>query len=355
MGLKDLFPTLDSCKVLVTGHTGFKGSWLCLLLREAAAQVVGYSLPPESSPSLFHEANISKALSAQRLADIRHGDALRDFVHQTQPQLIFHLAAQPLVRRSYAQPTLTFDTNVMGTLALLEASTASSVLTGVVIVTSDKCYAPSTDPQGHQEGDALGGNDPYSASKACQELVAASWRASISTSALIATARAGNVIGGGDWAEDRLIPDLYRASVGKLPLLVRNPNALRPWQHVLDALTGYLKLGDRLLKADQRCAQAWNFGPSAQEARPVSWICDRAAQSLDAQWQLDPRASLQPHENAMLILNSRKSQEQLGWRPRWNVEQAVDQTMSWYVRYRSGAAAQALMLEQVQAYFESGR
>jgi CDP-glucose 4,6-dehydratase len=336
-------------RVLVTGHTGFKGSWLSLWLDELGARVGGLALAPATDPALFTEAGLDRCLD-HHLADIRDAHAVDEIVAATRPEIVFHLAAQSLVRASYTDPLGTYAINVMGTAHVLDAAQRHGVQ-AVVIVTSDKCYAAPPPGRGYREGDPLGGHDPYSSSKACAELLTASWRDSFTAHGqgpLIASARAGNVIGGGDWAEDRLVPDLVRAALAGTTTPIRNPDAIRPWQHVLEPLTGYLKLGARLLDGDAACARAWNFGPAEADMQPVSMVADRLCERLGGHWQHD--AGEHPHEAAVLRLDSGDARAQLGWAPRWALDTALDTVADWHRRHAAGESARALMREQLAAY-----
>ena len=268
--------------VFITGHTGFKGGWLTLWLQQAGARVHGYALAPPTTPNLFTVADVAEGLASHTLADVRDAKVLHEALVAAAPEVVFHLAAQPLVRYSYAEPVETFEVNVLGTVNLLEAVRTCPSVRAVVNVTTDKCYENRGDGRAHRESDALGGHDPYAASKACSELVTASYRSAFLAAAgiAVASARAGNVIGGGDWATDRLVPDVLRASDAGRPVSIRHPNATRPWQHVLDPLSGYLLLAQQLLQSPrdarlQALAGAWNFGPDAEDARPVAWQLGR--------------------------------------------------------------------------------
>ena len=339
-------------RVLITGHTGFKGSWLSAWLTQLGARLGGLALAPDTTPSLFVAAGLDATMDS-RIGDIRDAAGVAETVGKVQPEIIFHLAAQSLVRRSYADPLATYATNVMGTAHVLDAAQRHGVR-AVVVVTSDKCYAPPPPAGGYRESDPLGGHDPYSASKACTELLAASWRDSFAANGpLIATARAGNVIGGGDWAEDRLIPDLIRAARTNQPALIRNPQATRPWQHVLEPLAGYLALGARLLAGDARAARAWNFGPDADDMLPVGEVCDRMCAQLGSRWTHDTAAH--PHEAAVLQLDSRDARAQLPWTPRWRIDQAIAAVGQWHRRFAAGESARRLIREQIAAYTEAAR
>lgn len=317
-------------RVLVTGHTGFKGSWLALWLHQLGARVTGIALPPVSTPNHWR---LLAALDVEDVSlDIRDASALAHKVQQIQPEVVFHLAAQALVRRSYHEPLDTWSTNVMGTANLLDACRRTPSVRAIVVVTTDKCYQNREWPWGYRENDQLGGHDPYSASKAGAELVAASYRSAFfnaPSSPLLATARAGNVIGGGDWSEDRLIPDLVRALSAQQPLLIRSPNATRPWQHVLESITGYLLLGQQLLQGQQEFAQAWNFGPELDGNCTVAEVLTRLQRQWpELRWQVTDQP--QPHEANLLYLDSAKARSQLHWRPIWPLDQALAATAAWY-------------------------
>lgn len=316
-------------RVFLTGHTGFKGAWLGRWLQRMGAEVHGYALPPESRPNL---GDMLPALAGSTLADIRDAARLRQALAESQAEIVFHLAAQALVRRSYREPAETWSTNVVGTLNVLEAVRTVPSVRAAVVVTTDKCYENRGWHWGYRETDRLGGHDPYSASKACAEILVDSQRRSFFGGAdapLIATARAGNVIGGGDWSEDRLIPDAVRAIAAGRPLAVRHPGATRPWQHVLDCLSGYLVLGKRLLDGDAAAARAFNFGPHPDANLTVGEVLARFQSAWpELAWTQD--AAPQPHEAAFLYLDSSLARAQLAWSPRWNVDQAIARTAAWY-------------------------
>lgn len=327
-------------RVLLTGHTGFKGSWLALWLLELGAKVCGVALEPEQRPNLFEQLRLAARLD-HRLGDIRDPAVLSQVTADVQPEVVLHLAAQPLVRRSYSEPLATWDTNVMGTIHLLEALRTLEQPCTAVLITTDKVYRNNEWLYGYRENDPLGGHDPYSSSKAAAELAIASWRASFcgtaphQTSYLrIASARAGNVIGGGDWAADRIVPDAMRALGLKEPIAVRNPAATRPWQHVLEPLSGYLLLAERLT-AQPELADAFNFGPQLEANRSVQALVEEALRHWPGQWrdQSDPNS---PHEAGLLNLVIDKAHHQLGWAPRWDFSTTVARTVAWYRRVQEG-------------------
>ena len=320
-------------RVLVTGHTGFKGSWLCAWLHRIGAELCGLALPPDQTPDHFSLLNTPVR---SEIYDIRDPDHVKDIVRSFQPEIIFHLAAQPLVRASYADPRTTFEVNIMGTVNLLEACRFVSSVRAVVIVTTDKCYANPEDGRPFVENDPLGGSDPYSASKGAAEIAVASFRSSFFSSGsapAVATARAGNVIGGGDWAVDRLIPDLIRAAAAGKSALIRFPNAVRPWQHVLEALSGYLTLGAELFSEGRRFASAWNFGPIEAESFTVGDVVAMARSEWDKIHCVSDSRENQPHEAGHLLLNCSKAGRELHWRPVWNTEEAIRRTICWYRKY----------------------
>jgi CDP-glucose 4,6-dehydratase len=335
-------------RVLVTGNTGFKGSWLSLWLRRMEADVAGFSLPPPTRPSLFELAGLEK-LVPTTYGDIRDLAAVTWAVEHHQPTVVFHLAAQPLVRLSYRQPVETYATNIMGTVHVLEATRSAPCVRSVVAVTSDKCYENREWPWAYRETDPLGGHDPYSSSKACAELVAAAYRRSL-LSIGIATARAGNVIGGGDWSEDRLLPDCIQALIAGRCISIRNPHATRPWQHVLEPLCGYLLLAERLVSDTLRFGDAWNFGPADEDARTVSWIASQVAQQWGngARWNAshaDPAA-----EATSLKVDASRARAMLDWSPRLRITEALEWTVDWYKRLYAGEPALALAGEQLERY-----
>lgn len=332
-------------RVLVTGHTGFKGSWLALWLKNLGAEVTGVSLSPESQPNHWDMLKLS---IDDRRVDIRDLCALQQVFTETSPEVVFHLAAQPLVRRSYRNPIETWSTNVIGTANVLEASRQQNGVRAIVSVTTDKCYENQEWAWGYRETDRLGGHDPYSASKAAAELVAASYRNAffgLDSAPLLSTARAGNVIGGGDWSEDRLIPDLIRAVQQNRSLEVRSPNATRPWQHVLESLSGYLLLGQKLLTQGKSYADAWNFGPEPEGNRTVADVLDKLRRQWDSiNWHVTEKP--QPHEAQLLYLDSAKARSCLKWRPVWNIDVTLAKTVDWYRAWlETGDVATYVQLE----------
>ena len=343
-------------RVFLTGHTGFKGGWLALWLTAKGARVRGYALDPSTVPNLFDLADVADVLDDDR-GDIRDYPKLEASLVDFEPEVVFHLAAQPLLRRSYADPLGTYSTNVMGTANLLEAVRKSPGVRAVVCVTTDKCYQNREWAWPYRETDPLGGHDPYSSSKACAEIVAAAYRDSYfpvnrlgEHRVAIATARAGNVIGGGDWSEDRLVPDLIRGFKTGKPVLIRRPNAVRPWQHVLEPLQGYISLAEHLLEGRAEAASAFNFGPSEDDAWPVERIATKLASmwGAGASWVYDSAPTV--HEAHYLKLDSSKARSELGWRPRLNLETALEWTMLWYRNWQTGADMGAETRAQIGQY-----
>jgi CDP-glucose 4,6-dehydratase len=337
-------------RVLVTGQTGFKGSWLSLSLAHAGAEIGGFADGVPTEPSLYELAEIGTMLEVTE-GDVRDRDRLTASVSRFRPNVVFHLAAQPLVRRSLTEPALTFETNLLGTVNLLEAVRSAEGVQAVVVVTTDKVYGGAADAP-FREDHALGGDDPYSASKACAELATAAYRSSYFSghdSPAVATARAGNVIGGGDWGEDRLLPDLVAALASGEPVQVRYPDAVRPWQHVLNAVEGYAVLAERLC-ADASFARAWNFGPDPEDARPVAWVAGRFAELWGAELELERPAAAQPHEAPRLELDASRARRLLGWAPRWNLERSLAATVEWHKRVTAGAPAREVTLAQIDSF-----
>jgi CDP-glucose 4,6-dehydratase len=339
--------------VLLTGHTGFKGVWLAFWLTRLGAEITGYALAPDTTPSLAVLSGVETRLHAVR-GDIRDGAALAAAMARARPDIVLHLAAQSLVRRSYADPVTTFETNVLGTVQVMQAARNTASVAAVVVVSSDKCYENDESGHAHTETDRLGGHDPYSASKACAELAVAAWRQSFATGPRIATARAGNVIGGGDWAADRLVPDCIRAFTAGEPARVRHPRATRPWQHVLEPLCGYLLLAENLCGATAADdATAWNFGPDRAEARPVAQVVSRlaAAWGAGAGWLEDSHD--QQHEATLLAVDASRARARLGWRPRLDLDTAIAWTARWYREADHGADAAALIEADLALYHQA--
>ena len=324
-------------RVFLTGHTGFKGSWLSLWLQRMGAELTGFALAPPTAPALFDEARVAAGMTSI-IGDIRDREVLAGALVAANPDIVIHMAAQPLVRASYDDPVGTYATNVMGTVHLLEAVRQAPGVRAACIVTTDKCYENREWPWGYREDEAMGGHDPYSNSKGCAELVTSAYRRSFfaAGAAAIASGRAGNVIGGGDWATDRLIPDILRAVEEGEPVMIRNPLAIRPWQHVLEPLSGYLVLCQALWDDPAAAAQAWNFGPRDDDARPVQWIVERMCQLWGdgADWIRDE--SVQPHEANYLKLDISKARAGLGWQPRWSLGEALESIVAWHRAWLAG-------------------
>ncbi|HYF58551.1 MAG TPA: CDP-glucose 4,6-dehydratase [Burkholderiaceae bacterium] len=337
-------------RVFLTGHTGFKGSWLSLWLQSVGAETTGFALPPPTSPSLFDEAGVARGMRSV-IGDVRDAGALRDALVAARPEVVIHMAAQPLVRRSYVDPVETYSTNVMGTVHLLEAVRACPTVRAVVNVTTDKCYENREWVWGYREDEPMGGRDPYSSSKGCAELVSAAYRASfLAAGPALATARAGNVIGGGDWASDRLVPDVLAAFAEGRAVEIRNPGAIRPWQHVLEPLRGYLTLAERLHEHGAAYAEAWNFGPNDADARPVGWIVERLVSRWGdgASWR--PSPGEHPHEATWLKLDVSKARARLGWEPALGLEAALDLIVDWTRHRLAGGDVRERTLAQIDRY-----
>ena len=337
-------------RVLVTGHTGFKGAWLVLMLLRLGARVSGFALPPDTDPSLFDLCGLD-ADTVSTMGDVRDIAALQRSCQNAAPEIIVHLAAQALVRRSYADPVTTFETNVMGTVNIMEAARASPSVRSIVIVTSDKCYAQPSPERGYRETDPLGGHDPYSSSKAAAELVSAAYRDSyFSAGPLVASARAGNVIGGGDWQAERIVPDAVAALREGMPVALRFPNATRPWQHVLDALCGYLVLCQKLNAGDTSAARAWNFGPSDRREITVHEVAEMLAEvwSVKPAWVQSPGEH--PAEAGHLRLDAGAAMDQLGWRPTLSFEETIQMTASWFRDVETGSDARTVAEQQIDAF-----
>ncbi len=346
-------------RVFLTGHTGFKGGWLSLWLQRLGAELTGYSLQPPTDPSLFELAAVADGMESV-IADVRDLARLTTALDVARPKIVFHMAAQPLVRYSYKDPIETYTTNVIGTANLLEAVRRTASVRAVVVITTDKCYDNKEWVWSYREVDRLGGYDPYSSSKACTELVVAAYRDSFFNltthedgSTAVASARAGNVIGGGDWAADRLVPDLVRAFLAGQPAPIRNPESIRPWQHVLEPSSGYLLLAQKLFQEGPSFAEAWNFAPRAEDSRPVAWVADRMTQEWgdSTSWTHDLDAH--PHESRYLSLDWSKARSRLGWSPLWRLEEALQRVVTWYREYSASGDAGALRqitLDDIAAY-----
>ena len=347
-------------KVFLTGHTGFKGSWLSAWLAALGARVTGYSLPPDTCPSLFTLLNLEKRVERSILADIRDLLALQVAMRACQPDVVIHMAAQPLVRKSYLEPVETYATNVMGTVHVLQAVREVPSVRAVLVVTTDKCYENREWVWGYREDEPMGGFDPYSSSKGCAELVVSAYRNSFFHPAqydqhgvAIASARAGNVIGGGDWSEDRLIPDAIRAFGSNQRLLIRNPKATRPWQHVLEPLSGYLMLGQKLFQEGVTYSGAWNLGPDDSDARSVREVIELLATRWGGAAGWDHDGSEHPHEARFLKLDCSKAKQILGWRPRWNLEAAIGQIVAWHSALNSGQDMAQVTESQINDYLQN--
>ena len=343
-------------RVFLTGHTGFKGGWLSLWLQSMGANVTGFALPPPTTPNLFEAAHVADGMQSI-MGDVRNLADLQKAMGDAKPEVVIHMAAQALVRHSYHNPVETYSTNVMGTVHLLEAVRGTPSVKAVVNVTSDKCYENREWVWGYRENEPMGGFDPYSNSKGCAELVTSAYRTSYFHSekykehgVALATGRAGNVIGGGDWAEDRLIPDVMRAIAQGRPVRIRNPHSTRPWQHVLEPLSGYLLLAQGLFEQGSAFAEGWNFGPNDDDTRPVSWVLEQLIQSWGdgVSWSHDE--GKHPHESHCLKLDCAKVKSRLGWQPKWHLEVALDKVVDWQKQYVQGADMKAMTLSQINAY-----
>lgn len=358
--MKNLYNNIyKNRKVLITGHTGFKGSWLCILLNELGAEIYGYALEPPTTPSLYEKANI-KELVTTYIGDIRNLDYLTEVMHKVQPEIVIHMAAQPLVRDSYKIPVETYEVNVMGTVHLLEACRNTTSVKAIVNVTTDKSYENKEWYWGYRENEPMGGFDPYSNSKGCSELVTSAYRNSFfnpSEYALhcvaLASARAGNVIGGGDWANDRLIPDFIRAISKGEKVHIRSPFAIRPWQHVLEPLHGYLTLGEMLFTEGVKYAEGWNFGPDDNDAQNVEWITSTICKLWGdgASYEIDNHP--QPHEANYLKLDCSKAKAELNWIPKWNIHQALKSIVEWNKAYINGENIRQVTINQINQFYQS--
>ncbi len=338
-------------RVLMTGHTGFKGSWLSLWLQSMGVTLRGIALEPPTEPALFAVARVAEGME-HRIVDIRDFVAVKAQMDEFQPEIVIHMAAQPLVRLSYSQPIETYATNVMGTIHVLEAARHAGSVKAIVNITTDKCYENREWVWGYREDEPMGGYDPYSNSKGCAELVSSAYRKSYLKDAGIAmaTARAGNVIGGGDWAQDRLVPDILRALEKRESVLIRNPHAIRPWQHVLEPLSGYLLLAERLYLHEQLDAEGWNFGPRDEDARPVQWIVEHLCENWggEASWALQPGDH--PHEASYLKLDISKARQRLQWAPRWSLETALNNITEWHQAWLKRQDMRTVCQTQINQY-----
>lgn len=339
--------------VFLTGHTGFKGGWIALWLTKLGAKVHGYSLAPPSQTNFFNETRLFEKIKQSINGDIRDLDKLSKAIHEAKPSVVIHMAAQSLVIKSYDSPVETFTTNLIGTINLMEAVRTTNSVEAIVNITTDKCYENQEWVWSYRENDRLGGRDPYSSSKACSELATLAYRESFfaNSGIQIATARAGNVIGGGDWAKDRLVPDFLRAHDNGEVLNVRSPNAIRPWQHVLEPLCGYLLLSEKLVSKDYEYSEAWNFGPEEADSKPASWLVERLCENLiNSRWILENK--IQPHEAGILKLDSSKAKNKLNWRPRWALETALEKTVSWHQAWKKKESMEKVSMKQIEAYEE---
>tara|TARA_B100000767_G_C19698617_1_gene507368 strand:+ start:59 stop:1129 length:1071 start_codon:yes stop_codon:yes gene_type:complete len=337
-------------RVFITGHTGFKGSWISLWLNSLDAKVKGYALNPPTSPSLFNEARLDEIIESE-IGDIRNQKNLLKSMVAFNPDILIHMAAQPLVRESYDQPVETYDVNVLGTVKVLEVARSCSNLKSIICVTSDKCYENNGIDKSYKEGDPMGGHDPYSSSKGCSELVVSSYRHSFfnQNSIGIASVRAGNVIGGGDWANNRLIPDILRSFAKNNAVIIRNPNAIRPWQHVLEPLAGYIILAQKLYEDQASYSQAWNFGPYEKDSKPVSWILDQMISMWpNSRWILNDEKG--PYEAELLKLDIQKSISKIGWRPIWSLELSLKKIIKWYKSWLNQEDMKAVCIAEIEDY-----
>jgi CDP-glucose 4,6-dehydratase len=332
-------------RVLVTGHTGFKGGWLCLWLKALGADVTGYALAPATNPSLFEVARVGEGLRSV-IADIRDLPILKKTFAAAQPEIVIHMAAQPLVRASYANPVETYATNVLGTVNVLEAARTAPSVKAIVNVTSDKCYENREWVWGYRENESMGGHDPYSSSKGCAELVTSAYRRSFGLP--LASARAGNVIGGGDWSADRLVPDILKSLAADQPVEIRNPNAIRPWQHVLEPLRGYLMLAARVHGHSSEFAEGWNFGPRDEDCRPVSEIVATLVDAWGGKAAWGAQPGEHPHEAGYLKLDSSKARTRLGWSPRTSLAEGLAMTVAWHRAWLAGEDMNSLTLRQIE-------
>jgi CDP-glucose 4,6-dehydratase len=345
-----------SKKVFLTGHTGFKGSWMAMWLSQLGANVKGYSLSPPTDPSLYNEANVGNLIESE-INDIRDYEKLRKSINQFSPNIVIHMAAQPLVRASYKYPLQTYETNVMGTANILQSSIDSSTVKAVVNITTDKCYENRELDIAYKETDSMGGFDPYSSSKGCAELVTSAYKESFykNKNIGIASVRAGNVIGGGDWAEDRLIPDILRAFESNKPVTIRNPKATRPWQHVLEPLSGYLLLAEKLYENPSEFSEGWNFGPNYKDVQPVESIVKYMSNLwLGSSWEYDD--SDNPHEANLLKLDISKAKSKLNWHPTWSLEKSLEKIVQWHKNWSiKNFNTQDICMNEIQNYIKDSK
>ena len=353
MGIDNFY---QSKKVLITGHTGFKGGWLALWLKSLGADVIGYAQEPPTSPSFFNACHISDKMISI-IGDVRDKPFLESVFKNHQPEMVFHMAAQPLVRKSYKEPVETFETNVMGTVNVLECCRQTPTVKAIINITTDKCYENQESLEGYSEEDALGGYDPYSASKAASEMVTNAYRQSFfnpkdfqNHGVALASVRAGNVIGGGDWAEDRIIPDCIKAFINHKEVVVRSLKAVRPWQHVIELLYGYLLLGEQLYRNGEEFSEAWNFGPADKNLKSVQWILEQMVELWGerASWRIDNNQ--QPHETHYLKLKSDKAKARLGWNSQWDMDTVLEKTVAWYQAFENGEDMEKVSMEQIEGY-----
>ncbi len=344
-------------KVLITGHTGFKGSWLCLILHEFGANICGYALDPPTNPSLFVEANVENLITSC-IGDIRDYKNVFDVINKFEPEIVIHMAAQPLVRESYIDPLTTYETNVMGTVHLLEACRNVKSVRAIINVTTDKCYENKEWEWGYRENEPMGGYDPYSNSKGCSELITSSYRDSFfnikdykSHGVALASARAGNVIGGGDWANDRLIPDFIKSIADNKKVKIRSPYAIRPWQHVLEPLSGYILLAEKLYKEGNKYAEGWNFGPEDSDVKNVKWIIDKICAVWGEKTSYEIEKTDKFHEANYLKLDCSKAKTKLDWYPRWNLEKTIFNIVDWNRAYLRSANVREITERQIREYF----
>jgi len=339
-------------RVFLTGHTGFKGGWLSIWLNHLGSSVKGYALDPPTSPSLFNVAKVSEVIDSQ-IGDIRDQELLYESMAKSNPDILFHMAAQSLVRHSYDEPVYTYDVNAIGTAKVLEVARSCSDLKAVIIITTDKCYENEGFDKSYKETDPMGGFDPYSSSKGCAELVTSAYRRSFLKEQNIglASVRAGNVIGGGDWASDRLIPDILKSFDVNEPVIVRNPNATRPWQHVLEPLSGYLVLAQKLYDNCDEYAEGWNFGPDEQDVQPVNWVLDKMISNWsNSSWSIDN--NINPYEAGYLKLDISKAREKLGWRPTWGLDSTLGRIIDWHKAWKNKEDMQLLCLKEIEEYMD---